>query len=127
VPIYYESRQIPIAIEDPDDLARVEEVLEAEEEEAAAKLVTAWAKLEKVVGAPDRLEALADDIAQHYRERAEALVGKADGGRVFAQDRCCAYGSPPREARRRDGGLRDLGPGEPILPAFRASAARRWS
>jgi type I restriction enzyme R subunit len=77
VPIYYESRQIPIAIEDPDDLARVEEVLEAEEEEAAAKLVTAWAKLEKVVGAPDRLEALADDIAQHYRERAEALVGKA--------------------------------------------------
>jgi type I restriction enzyme R subunit len=77
VPIYYESRQIPIAIENPDDLARVEEVLEAEEEEAAAKLVTAWAKLEKVVGAPDRLEALADDIAQHYRERAEALVGKA--------------------------------------------------
>jgi type I restriction enzyme R subunit len=77
VPIYYESRQIPIAIEDPDDLARVEEVLEAEEQEAAAKLVTAWAKLEKVVGAPDRLGALADDIAQHYRERAEALVGKA--------------------------------------------------
>jgi type I restriction enzyme, R subunit len=77
VPIYYESRQIPLAIEDPDELARVEEVLEEEEEAAAAKLITAWARLEKVVGAPDRLTTLADDIAEHYRARSEALVGKA--------------------------------------------------
>jgi type I restriction enzyme R subunit len=77
VPIYYESRQIPIAIEDPDELARVEEVLEAEEDAAAAKLVTSWAKLEKVVGAPDRLQALADDIAEHFTARSEALAGKA--------------------------------------------------
>jgi type I restriction enzyme, R subunit len=77
VPIYYESRQIPIAIEDPDDLARVEDVLEAEEDAAAAKLVTSWAKLEKVVGAPDRLQALADDIAEHFTARSEALAGKA--------------------------------------------------
>ena len=77
VPIYYESRQIPIAIEDPDQLAQVEEVLEAEEEEAAAKLITAWAKLEKVVGAPERLAALADHMAEHYQARSEALAGKA--------------------------------------------------
>ena len=77
VPIYYESRQIPIAVEDPDDLARVEVVLEAEEEMAAAKLVTAWAKLEKVVGAPDRLKALADDVAEHFTARSDALAGKA--------------------------------------------------
>ena len=32
VPIYYESRQIPVEIDDPDELAHVEEVLEAEEE-----------------------------------------------------------------------------------------------
>jgi type I restriction enzyme R subunit len=77
VPIYYESRQIPIKIEDADQLAQVEEVLEAEEDEAAARLITAWAKLEKVIGAPDRLEGLADHIAEHYRERSEALAGKA--------------------------------------------------
>ena len=47
VPIYYESRQIPVAIDDPDELRRVEEVLEGEEEDAATKLVTTWAKLEK--------------------------------------------------------------------------------
>ena len=77
VPIYYESRQIPVDIEDPDELRHVEEVLEAEEEAAASKLVTAWAKLEKVVGAPDRLRQLADDAVEHYQARCEALEGKA--------------------------------------------------
>jgi type I restriction enzyme, R subunit len=77
VPIYYESRQIPVEIEDPDELRQVEEVLEAEEETAAHKLVTAWAKLEKVVGAPERLTRLADDVAEHFQERCDALEGKA--------------------------------------------------
>jgi type I restriction enzyme R subunit len=77
VPIYYESRQIPLDIADPEQLAEVEEVLEAEEQEAASKLVTAWAKLEKVVGAPDRLERLADDIYEHFSARCEVLDGKA--------------------------------------------------
>ena len=34
VPIFYESRQIPIEVADPDQLKHVEEVLEAEEDEA---------------------------------------------------------------------------------------------
>jgi type I restriction enzyme R subunit len=77
VPIYYESRQIPLDIADPEQLAKVEEVLEGEEQEAASKLVTAWAKLERVVGAPERLERLAEDIYQHFSERCEVLDGKA--------------------------------------------------
>jgi type I restriction enzyme, R subunit len=77
VPIYYESRQIPLEIADPQLLTEVEEVLETEEQEAASKLVTAWAKLEKVVGAPDRLAKLADDIEEHFTARCEALAGKA--------------------------------------------------
>ena len=77
VPIYYESRQIPLEIADPQQLADVEEVLEGEEQEAASKLVTAWAKLKKVVGAPDRLERLADDIHKHFSARSETLAGKA--------------------------------------------------
>ncbi len=77
VPIYYESRQIPLEIADRELLAEVEEVLETEEQEAASKLVTAWAKLEKVVGAPDRLEKLADDIDEHFTARCEVLAGKA--------------------------------------------------
>ena len=77
VPIYYESRQIPIALDDPEALKHVEEVLEGEEDDARSKLVTAWAKLEKVVGASDRLERLADDIAAHFQSRCDALMGKA--------------------------------------------------
>lgn len=77
VPIYYESRQIPIEIEDPEELSKVEEVLEDEEAAAAHRLVTAWAKLEKVVGAPERLERLADDVVEHYRARCEVQEGKA--------------------------------------------------
>lgn len=77
VPIYYESRQIPVEVDDPDELRHVEEVLEGEEEDAASRLVTAWAKLEKVVGAPDRLRRLADDTAEHFKMRREALEGKA--------------------------------------------------
>jgi type I restriction enzyme R subunit len=84
VPIFYESRQIPIEIEDPEEVAEVEEVLEAEEEEAAAKLVTAWAKLEKVVGAPERLATLADHVAEHFTARCETLAGK---GLVVAYSR----------------------------------------
>jgi type I restriction enzyme R subunit len=77
VPIYYESRQISVEIENPDELHHVEEVLEGEEEAAASKLVTAWAKLEKVVGAPDRQRRLADDAVEHYQARCKALEGKA--------------------------------------------------
>jgi type I restriction enzyme, R subunit len=77
VPIYYESRQIPLEIADPELLSAVEDVLETEEQEAASKLVTAWAKLEKVVGAPDRLDTLADDVHEHFTARCEALAGKS--------------------------------------------------
>lgn len=76
VPIYYESRQIPLDV-DQEQLAEVEEVLEDEEQDAASKLVTAWAKLEKVVGAPERLERLADDVHEHFSARCEVLDGKA--------------------------------------------------
>lgn len=77
VPIYYESRQIPVEIDDPDELRHVEEVLEGEAEDAASRLVTAWAKLEKVVGAPDRLRRLAEDVSEHFAMRCDALEGKA--------------------------------------------------
>jgi type I restriction enzyme R subunit len=77
VPIYYESRPIAMAIEDRARLAEVEDVLEGEAEAAAAKLVSNWAKLERVVGAPERIEQLTADIHTHFTARCEALPGKA--------------------------------------------------
>ena len=88
VPIYYESRQIPLDVADPGLLASVEEVLESEEQDAASKLVTAWAKLEKVVGAPDRMDKLAEDVHRHFTARCEVLAGKGWSWRTRG-------GSPP--------------------------------
>jgi type I restriction enzyme R subunit len=76
VPIYYESRQVPVDA-DPDKLRETAEVLETEETAAANKLITAWAQLEKVVGQEDRLTKVADDLAEHYKARTETLDGKA--------------------------------------------------
>ena len=98
VPIYYESRQIPIDVADPEELRRVEEVLEAEEEEAPSKLVTTWAKLEKVVGADDRLQRLADDVAEHYRRAVRGARGQGDGRRVLKADRRRAHRPAPASA-----------------------------
>ncbi len=75
VPIYYESRQVPVEA-DPDELAKVAAVLETEETEGANKLVTAWAQLEKVVGQEERLVKVADDLAKHFATRCEGLAGK---------------------------------------------------
>ena len=77
VPIYYESRQVPIDVADPDSSPRSRRSSKSEEQEAAGKLIDSWAKLEKVVGAPERLEKLAEDIHNHFTRRCEALSGKA--------------------------------------------------
>ncbi|MEJ7876295.1 MAG: type I restriction endonuclease subunit R, partial [Solirubrobacterales bacterium] len=86
VPIYYESRRVPIELGDEGEnlLETVEAVLEREEEEAATKLVTGWSKLERVVGADARIKAVTDDIAEHFTERQRANEGK---GLVVAMSR----------------------------------------
>jgi type I restriction enzyme R subunit len=76
VPIYYESRQVPVDA-DHEKLQEVADVVEGEETAAKSKLITAWAQLEKVVGQADRLEKVVDDLAEHYEARTETLEGKA--------------------------------------------------
>jgi type I restriction enzyme, R subunit len=46
--------------------------------------ISSWARLEKLVGADDRLRKLADDVATHFTARCEALPGK---GMVVAMSR----------------------------------------
>lgn len=75
VPIYYESRQVPVEV-DAAELASVALVLESEEVESNNALVSKWAHLEKVVGQDERLGTVADDLAEHFTTRCEALAGK---------------------------------------------------
>src|SRR5207244_3387069 len=77
VPIYYESRRIPLDVRDEDLLGEVEQTLTGEEDEAASRLVRAWTRLERVVGTRERLERLADDMAEHWLNGAARESGKA--------------------------------------------------
>jgi len=77
VPIYYESRAVPLDIVDEELVEETEKVLEAEEAEAVGKLIPDETKLPRVVGASDRLDKVADDIAKHFKARQELLEGKA--------------------------------------------------
>jgi type I restriction enzyme R subunit len=70
LPIYYESRLIPLDVENPnlDEEFRqiINEVGDGEREEHRMK----WAALEKVVGTSRRLETLARDIIEHFTRSA---------------------------------------------------------
>ena len=80
VPIYYESRLIPLNIKEREK-AKIdqdfEEVTEGEEVDRKEKLKSKWAALEAVVGAEDRIKRIAEDLVQHFELRQAALHGKA--------------------------------------------------
>ena len=80
VPIYYESRVAKLGLKDAklteidDDF---EEVTEGEDEDKKRKLKSKWAALEALVGAPERIALIAQDIVDHCERRQEAIKGKA--------------------------------------------------
>jgi len=80
VPIYYESRLAKLELkEDETPLIddEVDELTEDEEDSAKALTLRRWAALEKVVGAPPRIQKVAEDLVQHYENRLAAMDGKA--------------------------------------------------
>ena len=80
VRIYYESRLAKVNLTDEGKQiveqfdAELDEVNEADEA-TAAKIK--WAKLEAIVGNPERITTLAKDIVTHYEERQTVFDGKA--------------------------------------------------
>ncbi|MBV7411126.1 type I restriction endonuclease subunit R [Maritimibacter sp. DP1N21-5] len=80
VPIYYEGRVARIELD-----ADVKEVLDEEFDEATEGLADdeanaaarRWSGIEKLVGAPTRLDAVVEDILSHFDARLEAIDGKA--------------------------------------------------
>ena len=81
VPIYYESRLAKLELKEEDITWLDNDVGElAEDEEDDASKTTRlrrWAALEKLVGAPPRIEKVAADIVEHFENRQAALDGKA--------------------------------------------------
>ncbi|WP_137910843.1 type I restriction endonuclease subunit R [Ralstonia sp. 3PA37C10] len=81
VPIYYESRLASLELKEEDASALDDEVDELTEDEASdeAKVATLrrWAALEKIVGAPPRIQKIAADIVSHLENRQSVMDGKA--------------------------------------------------
>ncbi len=81
VPIYYESRLASLELKEGDADALDDEVdgLTEDEESDEAKVATLrrWAALEKIVGAPPRIQKIAADIVSHFENRQSVMDGKA--------------------------------------------------
>lgn len=80
-PVYYESRVVSLKL-DEGVLEKVDAEYERLTEEANAETLDAskkgFATLDEVLGAPEVIEALCDDIVEHYEENREHhLTGKA--------------------------------------------------
>ncbi|ABO53032.1 type I restriction endonuclease subunit R [Burkholderia vietnamiensis] len=81
VPIYYESRLASLELKEGDASILDDEVdeLTEDEENDEAKVATLrrWAALEKIVGAPPRIQKVAADIVSHFENRQAVMDGKA--------------------------------------------------
>ena len=80
VPIYYEARVAKIELDQDvasgldDDFDEATETLEEDQTAAAARK---WSRVEALVGADKRLDAVVEDILTHFGARLEAIDGKA--------------------------------------------------
>ena len=78
-PLYYESRIIKLTIDEAGARAAEEELAKAVVADASGKEVAEHIRvpLEALVGAPDRIERLAEFIVEHWEKRRAAMEGKA--------------------------------------------------
>lgn len=80
VRIYYENRIIKLDT-DNDELIKIddefEEITEGQEELEKDKNKAVWSRFEAVVGSPNRVRKLAEDIINHYEEKSKTIDGKA--------------------------------------------------
>ncbi|MGB2924048.1 MAG: HsdR family type I site-specific deoxyribonuclease, partial [Limnothrix sp.] len=79
VPIYYQSRLIKLELDDTGRqlLDELDDDLQFEELSSTQKAKAKGTQLEALVGATERLEAIAQDIVSHFAERQKVNRGKA--------------------------------------------------
>lgn len=79
VPIYYESRLARVELEQeklPEIDAAVDALFDDETLSEQEKAKSNWSSVERLVGAPPRLDKVAQDIVTHFEDRIEAMAGK---------------------------------------------------
>lgn len=76
VPIYYESRQVPVDV-DRAEIEQVQAILDKESDEAQTELSSEFARMDAIIAAPERLDRVAEDLVAHFTDRCKTFPGKA--------------------------------------------------
>ena len=80
VPIFYESRLAKVHFEEDERVTideQFEELTEGEELSNRQQMRAKWTRLEAIVGNPNRIEKIAQDLVYHFEQRNAVLDGKA--------------------------------------------------
>lgn len=80
VPIFYESRLAKVYFEENEKVTideQFEELTEGEELSNRQQMRAKWTRLEAIVGNPNRLQKIAEDLVYHFEQRNAVLEGKA--------------------------------------------------
>ena len=80
VPIFYESRLAKVHFEEDEKVRlddQFEELTEGEELLNRQQLRARWTRLEAIVGNPNRIKKIAEDLVYHFEQRNAVLDGKA--------------------------------------------------
>ncbi len=80
VPIFYESRLAKVHFNEDEKVKldeQFEELTESEELTNRQELRAKWTRLEAIVGNPNRLQKIAEDLVYHFEQRNAVLDGKA--------------------------------------------------
>ena len=80
VPIFYESRLAKVHFDEDEKVTldeQFEELTEGEELSNRQQMRAKWTRLEAIVGNPNRLQKIAEDLVYHFEQRNAVLEGKA--------------------------------------------------
>src|SRR6218665_2161168 len=80
VPIFYESRLAKVYFEEDEKIKldeQFEELTEGEELTNRQQLRARWTRLEAIVGNPNRIRKITEDLVYHFEQRNAVLDGKA--------------------------------------------------
>ena len=80
VPIFYESRLAKVHFEEDEKVKideEFEELTESDEVSNRQQLRSKWTRLEAIVGNPNRIRKIAEDLVYHFEQRNAVLDGKA--------------------------------------------------
>ncbi len=80
VPIFYESRLAKVHFAEEEKVSldeQFEELTEGEELSNRQQMRAKWTRLEAIVGNPNRIAKIAEDLVYHFEQRSGVLEGKA--------------------------------------------------